>query len=257
LEETVAKRTAQLRETIGELEAFSYSVSHDMRAPLRAMRGFADILLEKHSARLDAEGIKYLEKIHAAAGRMDTLIQDVLTYTRVLRDEMTIKPVDLDALVRQIIGIYPQLQSGEVEIQIEGVLPRVLGGDASLAQCVSNLLTNAVKFVAPGTKPRIKIRAEAIANGEVPGAKFQVSGKEPDPSHLTPRTSYRPIRAFTTAADSAQEALRAFVAKHSGHLPEALLCAGSCAELGPILRGEKDAVQVLFSGAGAELLDQF
>ena len=162
LEETVAKRTAQLRETIGELEAFSYSISHDMRAPLRAMRGFAEILLDKHSAQLDAEGIQHLEKIGVAAGRMDNLIQDVLAYTRVLRDEVKIEPVDLDALVRQIIGTYPQLQPGNAEIQIEGVLPKVLGGEASLAQCISNLLTNAVKFVAPGTKPRIKIRAEAV-----------------------------------------------------------------------------------------------
>ena len=153
----------QLRETIGELEAFSYSVSHDMRAPLRAMRGFSKILLEKHAAQLDAEGIKYLEKIHAAAGRMDTLIQDVLTYTRVLRAEVKTEPVDLDVLVRQVIGIYPQLQTGAAEIQIEGVLPKVLGGEASLAQCLSNLLTNAVTFVAPGTKPRVKVRAEAIA----------------------------------------------------------------------------------------------
>jgi signal transduction histidine kinase len=163
LENTVAERTARLRETIGELEAFSYSVSHDMRAPLRAMRGFSKILLERHSAKLDAEGVNYLERIDAAAGRMDALIQDVLTYTRVLRADVKIEPVELDALVRQVIGIYPQLQSGEVEIQIEGVLPKVMGGEASLAQCISNLLTNAVKFVAPGTKPRIKIRAEAIA----------------------------------------------------------------------------------------------
>jgi len=70
-------------------------------------------------------------------------------------------------------------------------------------------------------------------------------------------SGYRPTPAFATAADSAQEALRTFVAQHSGHLPEGLLCVGSCAELGPILRGEKDAVQVLFGGAGAELLDQF
>jgi len=66
-----------------------------------------------------------------------------------------------------------------------------------------------------------------------------------------------PTADFATVANSAQEATRAFVAQHSGHLPEALLCAGNCAELGPILRGEKDAVQVLFAGAGAELLDQF
>ncbi|MEA3209803.1 MAG: hypothetical protein QOE70_2860 [Chthoniobacter sp.] len=68
---------------------------------------------------------------------------------------------------------------------------------------------------------------------------------------------YRPTAAFTASADSASETLRYFIAEHSGHLPEALLCAGNCAELGPILRGEKDAVQVLFAGAGAELLEQF
>src|SRR6185436_20285383 len=113
-------------------------------------------------AQLDAEGVKYLERIDAAAGRMDTLIQDVLTYTRVLQAEVKTEPVDLDALVRQVIGIYPQLQTAAAEIQIEGVLPKVLGGEASLAQCVSNLLTNAVKFVTAGTKPRIKIRAETI-----------------------------------------------------------------------------------------------
>jgi acyl transferase domain-containing protein/NADPH:quinone reductase-like Zn-dependent oxidoreductase/acyl carrier protein/SAM-dependent methyltransferase len=70
-------------------------------------------------------------------------------------------------------------------------------------------------------------------------------------------TGYQPTAAFAAAADSAQDALRSFVTKHPGHLPEGLLCAGNCADLGPILRGEKDAVQVLFAGAGAELLDQF
>ena len=68
---------------------------------------------------------------------------------------------------------------------------------------------------------------------------------------------WEPTARFANAADSAGQVLRSFIEKHPGHLPEALLCAGNCAELGPILRGEKDAVQVLFSGAGADLLDQF
>ena len=68
---------------------------------------------------------------------------------------------------------------------------------------------------------------------------------------------HRPTSAFASAADSAQEMLRKFISSHSGHLSEGLLCAANCAELGPILRGEKDAVQVLFAGASAELLDQF
>jgi PAS domain S-box-containing protein len=162
LEETVTERTAQLRETIGELEAFSYSISHDMRAPLRAMRGFAKILVQEHSAQLDADGIRYLGKIDLAAGRMDALIQEVLTYSRVLRAEVTLEPVDLDLLVHQVIDTYPQLQMDSVQIQIEGMLPKVMGSDASLAQCVSNLLINAVKFIAPGTKSRVKIWAETI-----------------------------------------------------------------------------------------------
>jgi PAS domain S-box-containing protein len=163
LQKKVAEHTVQLRQTIGELEAFSYSVSHDMRSPLSAMRGFAEILLEDHSAQLDAEGIKYLQKIDVAAGRLDTLVQEVLAYTRAFRGEVIMESVDLDALVRQIIETYPQLQTGRAEIQIEGTLPKVLGAGASLAQCLSNLLTNAVKFVAPGTKPRVKIRAQALA----------------------------------------------------------------------------------------------
>jgi PAS domain S-box-containing protein len=163
LREKVAEHTVQLRQTIGELETFSYSVSHDMRSPLSAMRGFAEILLADYSPRLDAEGIRYLEKIDVAAGRLDTLIQEVLAYTLVLRGEIIIEPVDLDALVRQVIETYPQLQRGEVEIQIEGVLPKVMGTEASLLQCTANLLTNAVKFVAPGTKPRVKIRAQTLA----------------------------------------------------------------------------------------------
>jgi PAS domain S-box-containing protein len=163
LREKVAQHTVQLRQTIDELETFSYSVSHDMRSPLAAMRGFAEILLEDHSTQLGSEGIKYLEKIDVAAGRLDTLIQEVLAYTMVLSGDVKIEPVDLDALLRQVIETYPQLQRGQVEIHIEGALPKVMGTEAALVQCMSNLLTNAVKFVAPGTKPRVKVRAQAMA----------------------------------------------------------------------------------------------
>lgn len=162
LEQTVAERTAALQETIGELAAFSYSISHDMRAPLRAIRGFAEILLADHASQLDNEGIASLKKIDVAAARLDRLIQDVLAYTRVLRAEVKVDPVNLDGLVRQVITMYPQLNADRAEIQIEGVLPWVLGGEASLTQCVSNLLTNAVKFVAPGAKPHVKVWAETL-----------------------------------------------------------------------------------------------
>ncbi len=162
LEALVAARTKELSETIAELEAFSYSVSHDMRAPLRAMQGFAFILLEDHSADLDAVAVSHLRRISASADRLDALITDVLTYSRLLRTEIVLEPVDLDELVRRVISTYPQLQAHETEITIEGTLPSVLANEASLTQIVSNLLTNAVKFVAPGTKARVNVHAEEI-----------------------------------------------------------------------------------------------
>ena len=160
LEETVLERTGELRDTIGELEAFSYSVSHDMRAPLRAMRGYASLLSSHHAEQLDAEGLDFLQKINMAAGRMDALIQDVLTYSRVAGEKMTLVSIDAARMVREVVESYPQLQASKADIHIEGVWPKVLGNSASLAQCLSNLLANAVKFVAPGTKPSVSIRAQ-------------------------------------------------------------------------------------------------
>ena len=163
LEKTVAERTAKLTETIGELEAFSYSVSHDMRAPLRAMQNFASILLEDYAGKLDAEAVGYLEKIKAAANRQDSLIQDVLVYSRVLREDIHLVPIDLNELINDIIETYPQIYSADVKIKIEGKLPEVIGHPAGLTQCISNLLSNAVKFVPQGVKPLIKLRAEEIS----------------------------------------------------------------------------------------------
>lgn len=160
LEKAVVERTAELRETVGELEALSYGVSHDMRAPLRAMRGFAEIILNDHGAQLDREGLVYLQKISAAARRMDTLIDDVLTYTRILRSELKMRSVDLSVILHEIMDTYPELQISEAEIVLVEPLPSVLGHDASLTQVFSHLLSNAVKFVSPGTKPQVKIHAE-------------------------------------------------------------------------------------------------
>lgn len=163
LERMVADRTEKLRETVGELEVFSYSLAHDLRTPLRGMQGFAHLLLEQHAARLDPEAQTYLERISSAASRMDSLIQGVLNYTEVLRGEAPLAPMPLDALVRDVIALSPDWQPPKVEIEIEGTLPWVLGHEGLLTQCVSNLLDNAVKFVAPGITPRVRIRAELRA----------------------------------------------------------------------------------------------
>ena len=162
LETQVAERTAELREKIGELEAFSYSVSHDLRAPLRAMQGFAQLVLADNRARLDPTSLGYLEGINHSAARMDALIADVLTYARLVRSEIKLKPVNLDEFVPQIVSTYPQLHQNGAEIEIHGPLQTVLANEANLTQCLSNLLSNAVKFVAPGVRPRVRIRADEV-----------------------------------------------------------------------------------------------
>lgn len=160
LEGVVVERTARLRDMVGELEAFSYSIAHDMRAPLRGMQGFARILLNDHTDRLDTVARNYLEHISSSAARMDLLIQDVLNYTRVSRSDIVLAPVDLDRLTREVISSHPDWQPPQAEIRIEGVLPAVLGHAGLLTQCISNLVSNAVKFVAPGTRPQVRIWAE-------------------------------------------------------------------------------------------------
>ena len=96
LEQVVTERTRQLRETIGELEGFSYSVSHDMRAPLRAMQGFASYLVDEYSEKLDKQGLNYLQQIKRSAFRLDRLIQDVLSYTRIIHTKLPMEHVNLD-----------------------------------------------------------------------------------------------------------------------------------------------------------------
>jgi PAS domain S-box-containing protein len=159
----VAERTAKLRETVGELQAFSYSVAHDMRSPLRAMQGFAQFLLDDYRAKLDEKGINYLQQIMRAALRLDRLIQDVLSYSSVLHANHLMEPVDLDRLMRDLIQTYPI--GHKTEIHIHGKLPKVWGNEAYLTQCFANLLSNAAKFVAPGTSPHIEIRAEDCSGG--------------------------------------------------------------------------------------------
>lgn len=160
LEATVAERTAELHEMIGELEAFSYSVSHDMRGPLRAIQGMAYLLQENSGAKINSEDRVHLDRIQGAALRLDHLIQDVLSYSRVIRAEIKLVPVELEPLISEIIANYPELQPPGSDVIIKRPLARVMAHEASLTQCISNLLGNAVKFVAPGTKSRVEIWTE-------------------------------------------------------------------------------------------------
>jgi PAS domain S-box-containing protein len=162
---TLEHRSSALRETIGELEAFSYSVSHDMRAPLRAMQSFSKILSQECSAEVGPKGKEYIRRINEGAARMDALIQDVLTYSRVARTDLPLQPVDVSKLLRDIIETYPLFQRPSAEIDLVGPLPAPCGIPAVLTQCISNLLGNAIKFVEPGVTPKIRIWAELRDGG--------------------------------------------------------------------------------------------
>lgn len=165
LEALVRQRTARLNEMVADLEAFSYSIVHDMRAPLRAMQGFAQILAEECQAMSPAAA-EYVRRIKSGAQRMDRLIQDGLSYSRMMREDLPLAPLDLAALIRGIIDTYPAFQGPAAVIELEGAFPLVRGNEAALTPCISNLLDNAVKFVAPGVIPRVRIWAER-RNGHV------------------------------------------------------------------------------------------
>lgn len=164
LESRVAERTAQLQTTVSELESFSYSLSHDMRAPLRAMEGYTQLLRTMLDGKLGPKENDFFDRIMASAERLDALIQDVLQYSRVARAPLELKPIDLEKIVSQVIGDYPALQPPGAIVQVKKPLLPVLGHEAFLTQCISNLLSNAVKFVAPGVKPKVLVYTKAYGN---------------------------------------------------------------------------------------------
>jgi PAS domain S-box-containing protein len=163
LELRVAERTAQLEDANRELEAFSYSVSHDLRAPLRAVDGFSQALLEDYYDQIDEQGKGYLNRIRTAAQRMAELIDDILGLSRVARSEMRREPVDMSALAARIAReLAVQEPHRRVEFVIEpGVV--VSGDPVLLGIALSNLLDNAFKFTGGREEARIEFGLEKIA----------------------------------------------------------------------------------------------
>jgi signal transduction histidine kinase len=161
LERQVAERTARLQQATAELDTFAYSVSHDLRAPLRALQGLSGVLLEDYADRLDEVGRDYLRRIGLSAERMDTQIQDVLAYTRLLRAALTLRSVALDRVVEAARArLAAELEARGAELHVDGPLPAVVGHADTLVLVVASLLSNAAKFVAPGQRPAIRVGAD-------------------------------------------------------------------------------------------------
>ncbi len=163
LEQAVAARTAELRAAVGDLEAFSYSLAHDLRAPVRAIRSFTLLTLEMDRAEVGPAAAELLQRVVKASIRMDSLIQDVLSLSLVIRRPIVVLPVDVDALVRALVNERPELSSPGAVVRIDGPLLPMLGHEATLSQCLTNLLGNAVKFVERGVVPEVRVWTEEVA----------------------------------------------------------------------------------------------
>jgi PAS domain S-box-containing protein len=167
LEQRVIERTMQLEAANQELEAFSYSVSHDLRAPLRAVDGFSQAVLEDYGPQLPAEGQRYLETIRGGAQRMGNLIDDLLTFARLSRAPLSQHRVEPARLVRDIWeDLAPQREGRHVEFACGG-LPACAGDAALLRQVWVNLLSNALKYSRPRDPAVIEIGSTAEAGETV------------------------------------------------------------------------------------------
>ncbi|MBE9001398.1 CHASE3 domain-containing protein [Nostoc sp. LEGE 12447] len=161
LEHRVWERTAQLQESNQDLQAFSYSISHDLRAPLRTIQGFAQALLEDYGSQLDSFGESYLKYINEGAMQMDSLITDLLSYSRLSQSEIEIQPVDLAVVVNEALKkLQEQIQEKQAQITVDIPLVQVMAHYSTLIQAIINLISNALKFVQPGVLPLIHIYSE-------------------------------------------------------------------------------------------------
>lgn len=158
------KRTEEaLQESNEELEAFSYSVSHDLRAPVRAMQGFARVLMEDYGPQLDEIARDYLQRIVSGACRMDNLIQDLLVYSRLGHTELSLGPISLKQLIQEIVRqLAPEIESRKAEVSVSDDLPEVVANKMALGQAIENLLSNAMKFMPEGQTPKVRVEAETI-----------------------------------------------------------------------------------------------
>ncbi|HXE56537.1 MAG TPA: response regulator, partial [Gemmatimonadales bacterium] len=170
LERRVAERTAELQESYAQLETFSYSIAHDLRAPIRAIHGYTEAILEEVGELARPELREWAARIREATWRMDMLIRDLLAFSRLSRCELRLEAVDLRTAVmeglRQVQGLVAAA-GAEVGVLVGERIPPVQGDCRTLAEVVAALLANAVKFVAPGVRPRVEVGAALRPGGWV------------------------------------------------------------------------------------------
>ncbi|MEO6035148.1 MAG: ATP-binding protein [Verrucomicrobiota bacterium] len=159
LEKEVQERTRELLDSLNELQTFSYSLAHDVRAPLRHVRGYVEAMVEDGQGELTAKSREYIDLILKSIFRLDSLTEDILTYGQLSQIASPKTPVHLDDLLKDIISLNPALEVPGV-VTIAMPLHTPIAERPLLSQCLTNLLDNAVKFVPAGVAPRIVVRTE-------------------------------------------------------------------------------------------------
>ena len=151
----------ELIQSNADLEAFNFSMAHDLQAPLRTIANFSQLVLEDYADKLDTTGKDYLQRSIAAATRLNTLIKDLLTYSRMGYSEIELQPVDLAEVVTEVIkDLKPLVEETQAEITLERLSFFVKGQKSILIQAILNLLTNAIKFIPINTQSEVRVRAE-------------------------------------------------------------------------------------------------
>ena len=159
-------RVGELVEINKELESFTYSISHDLRAPLRSMQSFAGVLLEEYAPKLGGDGKKFAERIVQSSSYMDTLLHDLLDYSRLSRAQIDPGPVKLEAVIDEILlQIRRDVDDRKASIQIERPLLNVCAHLPTVRQVLLNLISNSLKFVEEGTVPTVHISTRPVEKG--------------------------------------------------------------------------------------------
>ena len=166
--EELALRTAQLHDALQAMETFTYSIAHDLRAPLRAMVMFSTMVIEECSGDLQDHGKDYLNRIRDAARRMDRLVSDLLVYGRLTHVEATSMPISLENAVNKVLDdLRGEIQTRAAEIEVHRPLPVIMGNPILMNHVLVNLIDNATKFMPSGKPPRVSIRCSPVGEERV------------------------------------------------------------------------------------------
>jgi signal transduction histidine kinase len=143
------------------MSSFTHTIAHDLRAPLRAMSGFSQAIIDDYGDQMDPKCLEFARRVTASAGRMDALIRDLLTYGGLIHVHLDCEPVDLDHLLRTVVdGMSVEIAQRDAVVRLGRPLGWVHGHPPMLAQVVANLVSNGVKFVSSGTSPLVSITSE-------------------------------------------------------------------------------------------------